>query len=1383
MIENSPVLEKSIYDIVANFSIVHNGKFSERCLTFFKNLLAGTSSKAGEIEEVITRSIVEYVLKSSDDEIPSNIIKGLESFSSDTNFNNIVKLLLSKIIKVVEILKVNKYSGKLNPDDSKKRDVFLSCISFLSTASKEEENLLVMACSKSLVISIEKQVIDLLSEVDDILCNDEKTLELLQKLLNLIKSMSTYFPDPEHSKEIALQTNLFIEGNLYNKIEDNLKVKLTEYIKMMGNNSLDDDPKNKSVDRSIILNKKLMFGNLIRCLGAISINDQKKINNIISPNSVPLKIFSILTLNNNDPIILSASCDFISYLFENEFIKQKSEIFTTIVNKISNLRTTIQYLNSNDPKYKNSCTIADKYSEGTMVRGIPVDFENLNNEILQRMLISIIKLITFFGKNALKSNSITALCISVCSDLNNFERETCLCECLLVPSDDVKKAAVECLYYVDCDQFSADEIEKIYKQVSNINLMVGDIELVVATIYIILAKCFQYFLDSGEKLNKEKIDTNKEAFIVAYDILQKNSERNPNDGGEASQKNILSLSLITFLNICTAYESNKKHLLDRKNTSKISKILFFEEKYFHQYEYFPIEIEKTRGGLSIMNLSDTIKSENALSPYSYVFLRLLIHIADLLMNIPDYPYILDKIDEFDIVIEKVSFQIRDREVKRIEFENMTFRQFVDKKKNKKINKEDKHITISQNEAKEEQAKFVGIFQNLLLFILGKTSHLKIAQYEKIWDDKFDKKFNSINIEINELKDKSNKNDSSNKECNVFENFKRYLREEEMKSMNSQKESLNEYDNIRTDLIKYLHYASSDDNHKTINENKNISRYGPEETANNPYLRGLIIAVFIRCIYALLEFPTEKEIKNSIILTILKGNNIKDISMLVDSTKLKDFNISSKYLIVMRIILVNAKSVKNAESIKTGNQEFNEKEYINQLGVIAYLIRKMIRVFKNDLKIEIDDHKILLSELSKCSAQILNELQSINFSDVSTREKVIQDMINFDCIKIFIKTVKEYMNKDSENYKLGSDKDKDNKEIKVIKDDEILNAMIFTISNILGEYMSKCKQSSYYIIEIFTRSYIFERVKIRKTYLREIIETSRNSDLKSRVEISLKIKILFLCRAFVLNWKTKTTTVKILIMTEQSLEFMEVKDIYDAKSDWEIDEFILDQELSIKNDEIESIYNLEYLNRIIIESKKEKISLLFTKINVSSQFNEFISEFQHIRISPRLKIFKFVEESAGDEPAEDNKPPSEVEDKSFMFLAIVNTNSLFNIFGVFKEKEILPGATIIVIHGKEITLYKENTANYLKIEFEYLIKNSMAILKDSFTYFTKYSLEDLHKIRFSKTDEIVLSFTDGSETSICVLDDPSYIKLKKSVFPYARKNNLRITYDEPYENIK
>ena len=43
-----------------------------------------------------------------------------------------------------------------------------------------------------------------------------------------------------------------------------------------------------------------------------------------------------------------------------------------------------------------------------------------------------------------------------------MERDRALTGCLTIPSDEVKKAVVNCLFYVDCNEFDKDEIKEIY---------------------------------------------------------------------------------------------------------------------------------------------------------------------------------------------------------------------------------------------------------------------------------------------------------------------------------------------------------------------------------------------------------------------------------------------------------------------------------------------------------------------------------------------------------------------------------------------------------------------------------------------------------------------------------------------------------------------------------------------------------------------------------------------------------------------------------------------------------------------------------------------------------------------------------------------------------
>jgi hypothetical protein len=1376
MIETNPPLEREIFKFIAKFSIVRNGKFSERSLNFFKNLITGSAEKADDIKEVITRTVIDFLIKSNNDNIPSNIIKGLEGFAADQKFSVITRALFRKIIEIIDAFKDYKFSGKkLNSEETRKREIYSSCISYLNISSRDEYNLLKRVCNEKLISSISKQINELLSENEEVIIMDSKALELTQRIIFLITAICTFkLKDPEILKQekLEIKTSLFYGSGLYNKIEEILKIKVNDYIKALSGNTIEDDQKSKTLSIEINLNKKLMFGNLMRCLGALLIKDTSKIVHVTSANSIPSKIINVLILNNNDPIILSAACDFVKFIFENDMLKQKVDMFNTVVNKMSNLRNLILFLDHEDNKYKNCCLLLDKYSPGTILRGIPVAFENLNNEIMHRMLISIIRLITVFGKNSTKNTPIQGICHNVCSDLNNLGRDNYLCNCLLVPSDNVKKAVVDCLYYVDCNEFSVEEISSVYRQISNINLSMGDIEIVVATIFIILAKAFKKFMDSGLTENKEKIDQNKESFFIAYDILLKNQERKVTEIEEFEQRNILSVSIVTFLNLCSQYEGICKHLQEKKNIAKIPRILLNEEKWFHPDKCYPIEVEKSKGGWNIVNLFEILRGENSLNPYSYVFLRVLIHISDFLMGFSYSVYNINEGDDFEDVIKNVQISLKEREKNRINLEGMSFREFYEKRS--KVNKKERQISITLSEKKEEQEKYVNIFQSLLLFILGKTSHIKVSLYEKIWEDKFDKRFNNLRFDLNSNNPSDiGENVSNEKENEDFcEVFKGSLRREEIVCNLGQKESLNQYDYIRLDLLKYEKYGSKDD--------EKLSRKEPEETAHNPYIRGLVIATFLRSIYAVLEFPADREVKTKLILLLLKGNNILDLTKLVDSTKLIEFNISSKFLIIIRHILINARTVKSGET-NTGN-ELNEYEYIHQIGIISLLLKKMIKSFRNELKIDNDDHKIFLSELSKTCALILNELGAMNFSDETQKNYIIEQMISFDCIKIFIHTIKEYMNKDKENYLVKKNEKDSNKPV-AIKDDEILNELVLTMSNIIGEYMSKCKKYCYQILEIFTRGYIFEKVKLRKIYLRQILESSKLSDLKSEIEKKILRKVLFIQRTYVLNHNDKSENVKMLIMTDRSLQFINVDNPNDAKSDFFIKEFYIDHFYDVNYEDIECIYRFEYLNRITIKSKNGYMSLLFLNLFSTNLFCENCKlNNNSIYFSPIIKVFNIGEEEKEEKKEETTKEDEEAKDEEELvcFLCFTKISSLFDIFDYFfKEKEILEGSKIVVIKGDKLFIFKESHDELINFNFD-LIKENKKEIQRCYVYNTKYDLNDLVRVSFYGTDEVVVGFTNYN-LSLKIMDDMSYVKLKKALVPYAK--NFEITVEDMYEIIK
>ena len=834
-----------------------------------------------------------------------------------------------------------------------------------------------------------------------------------------------------------------------------------------------------------------------------------------------------------------------------------------------------------------------------------------------------------------------------------------------------------------------------------------------------------------------------------------------------------------------------------------------------------------------------------MKPYSYVSLRIMIHIADLLMNIPSPIYNVNENDEYDEVIASLKSEIVKRECDRIKFESKSFRKFIEEKKDgfKSFNKN--FIILSNTELKDEQLKFLTLFQTILDFTRGEAIVKNYSYYSVIWKDKFDEKIDKIKYSTNELylnNDKEEEveskfnNNNLEDDLDIYETFKTYLREEEYCPFNNPKESITEYDHIMNDLLKYTHYGIDEDN---------LCRIQSEESPHNPYIRSLFIATFLRMIYALLEFPAEKSIKDEMVNILYQKDNIKKISELADCTKLVDNNISSKYLIIMRHVLMNSKIF--FENNKNIPRDQIETEYLNKIGVISYMIRKMIRVFKKDLKIEIDDHKIFLSEISRCCAIISNELQAIQFTREKIREKTLERMIDFEIVEVFIKTVKEYMNKESDFYKNKTEKKEDmgfeivehnnKKESENVTDDTILTDMVSTISYILGEYMSRCKNQSYEILEIFTRSYIFEHVKLRKTYLKEIIEYSKLADLKIVIAKCLDVKISYVTRVYLTDYTTRHSYLKLMVITYTSIEFLELKDPSDERSDWNMIYFKKNEQLRIPFDELEAIVCFEFYNRILIKTKNNYFSMFFLKMHTSPLVVHHLKvNGSNIKIYEKVPIFieendlrsleskqrKESEQKIGakkdkyqvmneeDSPEGDNSPNPDdnnleqvnknnengeealKEIENTVILCSIEIKGFFDfIKNWFKKVELIPHQKIVLITESKLFIYEEDLEEWSKVNIKNVFDKAFASTKkkgtflgnfmDCYKHIADYDLTDICSLIAYNVDKLKLKFNSSGELNITVLDDLSFVKFKRAVYPFLKSAGLPVK-DDFYDDI-
>ena len=74
---------------------------------------------------------------------------------------------------------------------------------------------------------------------------------------------------------------------------------------------------------------------------------------------------------------------------------------------------------------------------------------------------------------------------------------------------------------------------------------------------------------------------------------------------------------------------------------------------------------------------------------------------------------------------------------------------------------------------------------------------------------------------------------------------------------------------------------------------------------------------------------------------------------------------------------------------------------------------------------------------------------------------------------------------------------DDCEIPYIKD--IINSARELIKVFLGEYLSKCKDNKYDILEAIMKGVVFEKRRLRESYLQEILKSLQHSLDKSALE--------------------------------------------------------------------------------------------------------------------------------------------------------------------------------------------------------------------------------------------------------------------------------------------
>ena len=1435
IIDSVSGFEKRLYAIVGKFSTIKYGKFTSRALSCIKQRISSESSN--DVYEVLLQ-MNSFLKKTPEDKIPGSIIDGLQLFLDEPKFINHMKVIMKQVMtissKIDSDLEYNSRKAMNDTKNDSDMKLYCSIISFFAKAIQFSDFIAHITSKEAFIKACAVNLRKILYEPDDDIISNPTILLILRNLLFIIRTICLMQSTEMNSKGKQSKDNAsssdsnsnsasninkqlmpsYITQIIGTGIRDRIEQKLKNLLQSVYKKMPTSDNQQEMKLREKELSKKQECTSLIQCFGAL-LSGADDVAKYLENRSLPMKIVEILGQNEVvDPLLIQAACDFTYFILQNKIINTNEAKFNIIAAKLYNFRCLIPFLFSDTNEFTNICVIAEKYGEKTCERGKPLDLKYMNSEMMNNFFISITRLMSFFGYHSQTKSPIQAKCEDICNEMNNLKRDEALTNCFLLPDENVKLSVAECFYSINVEQLEPEELIAIYKQLTFLSSITGKMQHIVAIIFLIMNKWFLYNLKHRKFTN---IETCKEAIFLAMSLLTKNDLKKTAFDSKHSKKTFLSAVLVMFLVNISCFQETRKYFSDPKNKNDMYKVIQSEEESVHSIEIgFPLEVEKCHCGWNVNNILTAMKS-GCVNPYNYVSLRIMMHLADVLIN-KHYPmYNLDYQLSNEEIMHQLADEMKRREKERVVDEEKNWREIKEKINNTKY----KHsVALSDELLDQQQLAFVKGFQIVMEFVLCQCTETQISKLSRVWENKFSKGIDMIKYSTYEPPKEETDYDSSGSgavgsavpssaastyhaydedneqidfnETQLYEKFIYFLREEDYDQTTNADPYNTAFTYIKNEKFQFERYGQVRD----------LKRVVEDEHPNNPYLRSLFISAFFRCVYSVLEHSHNTETKNEMIRALYFKDNIRTLCLLAECTKFAENNIATKFLIVMKHVLRNTK-VLNAQFPNTDKKNEISNDLLNKYGKISYMIKKIVRVFKKDINIEKDEHKLLLSEVCQCSALIISQLQLIPFDHKDAKPLTISSMIDYEVITVFISVIKDYMNKEAETKPVVGDDAAAQSRKKNSYGEKLLQEMVSINSNIIGEYMSRCRYQKYDILESFTRSYMFERCKMRKTLIKEIIDYSELATFKSFLYDKLNNKMINLIAHVLLTTYRRdkgSSKKKVLVITEDSLTFIEADDEDGSSMAMYKGGYIdIDENSKIMIKTITKVITFDYLNHMLIETSEEQTYgfFFYKNMNVSASVKNILNEinnkivfYDDLQTLP-LNEMPFVNggnassTTAGASPtAEDSEqqPQETLEEaikdelamKSDFIYCKFEFKNMCDIFpSWFKKKEVVKDEKTVIIQDGKVSIYEEKFDEWERIRPSEIFKAvesfggrkhnlNVGSFKHCFNYLTHYDVQEFEAMELIDADKLVLKRPNGTGVVFNIIDDMSYVKFKHAL---------------------
>tara|TARA_B110000208_G_scaffold140341_1_gene169349 strand:- start:28 stop:6510 length:6483 start_codon:yes stop_codon:yes gene_type:complete len=196
--------------------------------------------------------------------------------------------------------------------------------------------------------------------------------------------------------------------------------------------------------------------------------------------------------------------------------------------------------------YREFCKLSN--DDGAVNNGIERPLAQMTSATMHELLIAALGLVHYYCHAALDENNVVAGVIS--SAMNHQKREALLFDCMTVPHDQVKIAAVDCLLAVPTIEYDVGEVALLVQLLATFvsGVGVGETELVVAGLLQLMTRLMLADTDTSRALRENEDAMTSSAVETAFKILRSNIDRDTSDDDEEDQqKFILTQATNDFL--------------------------------------------------------------------------------------------------------------------------------------------------------------------------------------------------------------------------------------------------------------------------------------------------------------------------------------------------------------------------------------------------------------------------------------------------------------------------------------------------------------------------------------------------------------------------------------------------------------------------------------------------------------------------------------------------------------------------------------------------------------------------------------------------------------------------------------------------------------------